>query len=120
MSKKHQTQQPEGHEIDAVTDIYNVVYELWKRAAPGLSEKELEWFKGGSDTAQVSLRHFAAILKAIGTNMLCEERMVLFNDSDFVSRMFFAFSDYARYLEAMVFVADFADGQLRYRQLMER
>ena len=32
------------HEIKGVASIYNAVQALWERAAPGLSDKELEWF----------------------------------------------------------------------------
>jgi len=102
-----------AHDMPGTTDIYNVVSELWNRAAPGLSQHELEWFKNSTDTAQASLRNFAAILKAIGVNAMCDEKSKVFANNETLARMLFVFSDYARYLEAMVFIGDFAEDQLR-------
>jgi len=113
MSTKQQTQQPEECEIDAAADIYDVVFELWQRAAPGLTEKELEWFKGGSVSAHASFRNFAAALRVI-------EQLGAFDCNKNASKMLFFFSDYVHCLEAMVSVADFADGQLCCRHLPEQ
>ena len=120
MNTKHQPQQPKEREIHEIADIYNVVSELWDRAAPELSKDELEWFKQSSETAQVSLRNFAAVLKAIGTNVMCDGKSKAFQCNETVAKMLFVFSDYVRCLEAMVSVGDFADEQLRCGDLLER
>ena len=113
MSTTQQAQQPEDREIHGTADIYSVVSELLARTAPGLSKEELEWFKKSGEIAQASFRNFAAALKAI-------EQSGAFDSNKTVSRMLFFFSDYVRCLEAMIFVADFADEQLRIRELMEQ
>ena len=106
MSKKQQPQQP--REINDPANMFSVVFELWRRASPGLSKKELEWFRQGCDTAQASLRNFAGIFEAIASG----KKSGLLGNDEAVSRMFFAFSDYTRYLEVMFFIAAFADEQL--------
>ena len=113
MSTKQQTQQPEERETDAAADIYDVVFDLWKRAAPGLTEKELEWFKGGSVAAHALFRNFAAALRVI-------EQLGAFDGNENASKMLFFFSDYVHCLEAMISVSDFADGQLCCRHLPEQ
>ena len=66
------------------------------------------------------LKNFTAILRAIDTNALCDETSGAFKCTGTVSRMLFVFSDYMRYLEAMVLVGDFADERLRYGCLPEQ
>jgi len=113
MSTKHPAQQAKERETHEVADICNVVSELWARAAPELSQDELEWFRKSGETAQASLRNFAAILKAIGKNAMCDEKSGAFRCNETLAKMLFVFSDYARYLDAMISVADFANDRLQ-------
>ena len=113
MTTKHQ-------EIYEPANICSIISELWKRAAPGLSKKELEWFKNSGKAAQISLKDFSSVFKAIGVGVVCDEKMELFSHSDVISRMFVFFSEYARCLEATVFVANAAAEQLCSKHLPEQ
>ena len=115
------TNQPPGRrKLYGAADIVGIVSALWERAAPGMSDEEVEWFKKSTEVANAALKNFTAILRAIDTNALCDETSGAFKCTGTVSRMLFVFSDYVRYLEAMVLVGDFADGQLRYGCLPEQ
>jgi len=119
MSTKHPAQQAKERETREVADIYNVVSELLVQTAHDFSLDKLEWLRKSGETAQASLANFAALLKAIGMNAMCEEKSEAFRCNETLARMLFVFSDYVRYLDAMILVADFSNEKLQGKHSLE-
>ena len=113
MCTKQQAQQAEEHEILGAADIYSVVSRLWERAAPGMPEKELEWFKECAGTVVILLNNFADTVGNIGISVGSDKNSEGFSGSPDVSKMLYFFSDYLRCLNAMVYLGKLADEQLR-------
>ncbi|MCL1860323.1 MAG: hypothetical protein FWG52_02135 [Proteobacteria bacterium] len=103
------TQQPKGCEILKVANIYNIVTELWERAAPGLSEKEIEWFKGGREVAIASVANFANAFESLALSASYDKASGAFADAGNLASLFYVFADYLRGVNALFAVSEYAD-----------
>jgi len=52
-------------------------------------------------------------------NAMCEEKSEAFRCNETLARMLFVFSDYVRYLDAMILVADFSNEKLQGKHSLE-
>jgi hypothetical protein len=103
------TQQPKRREILKAANLYNIVTELWERAAPGLSEKEIEWFKGSREAAIVSVANFANTFESLALSASYDKASGAFADAGNLASLFYVFADYLHGVNALFSVSEYAD-----------
>jgi hypothetical protein len=111
--------QPEGREIKGTLNIYRIVEELWQRAAPGLSEKELEWFADDDDGhAEMFMGHIAEIAEKVGCHLLEGEGQEMHSEKHDVCDLLFFLSESIRCAKALMMVRNNAADLIRYSNPM--
>jgi len=106
--------QQEASEIARVPNIDTAVQELWVRAAPGLSEQELQWFARCGEGAGLALRNMSDALEFMGCRMDSGAVSGDFEDSGNVSSLLFLLAESLRGINALVFLMDLANSRLRF------
>jgi len=107
----------EEREINRIPEIHNAIEELWVRAAPGLSEKELEWFAQCGDGAELALRNMSDAIEFIGCRMASDEKSGNFEDTGSVAALLLFLAESLRGISAQVFLMDFANNGLRFGKI---
>jgi len=100
-----------------VPDLFNAVQELWIRAAPVLSDRELEWFARCGDSAQPAIENISNTLEAIGCCIASDETSDTFKDPGNVSELLFFIAESMRGINALVFLKEFASNRLHLRRM---
>jgi hypothetical protein len=108
-------QPPEGREIKGVSTIYRIVQELWERAEPRLSEKELEWFAGNDEHTEMFMGYIADTAEKIGSYILRDERQGIYSEKYDVFNLLFFLSESIRCTQALAMVRSNASGLIHYR-----
>jgi len=107
------TQQQECH-INHVPDILGAVQELWSRAAPGLSERELEWFARCGSDAQLAIENMSNAMECIGCCIAADKTSGVFQHADNVASLLHFLAESLRGIHAQVFLREYAHNQLRF------
>jgi len=108
--------QQEASEIARVPNLDTAVQELWVRAAPGLSEQELQWFARCGEGAGLALRNMSDALEFMGCRMGCGAASGELEDSGNVSSLLLLLAESLRGINALVFLMDLANSRLRFAQ----
>ena len=119
MTTNQQTHQPEEREIKGAANICRIVHELWERAEPGLSEKELEWFAGCSGYAQVFMGWLSDTVEKIGCYIAADKDLGCYDDKSAVYDLLFFLAESARCAKAMTMVSRNAESSIRTKRLEE-
>jgi len=109
-------QEEAGQGITRAPDIDNAVQELWNRAAPGLSEQELQWFAHCGEGAGLALRNMSDALEFVGCRMGRSAAPGELEDSGNVSSLLLLLSESLCGINALVFLMDLANSRLRFVQ----
>jgi len=104
------------HEIHITPDIYSAVQRLCEKAAPALSEKELEWLACCGDSAELALQNVSDAVEFLGYRMASEEAA---SDEEIgvigIPLLLLMLAEFARGINALVFLRGFANNQMRLR-----
>jgi hypothetical protein len=114
--RQQSTQSPEGREIEGSLDIYRIVEELWGRAEPRLSEKELEWFADSGEYTEAFMSYIADTAENIGCFILGDEGLKAYSDKHDVCGFLFLLSESVRCAQALVMVRNNAAELIRCRR----
>jgi hypothetical protein len=102
--------------INRVSDILGAVQELWYRAAPELSERELQWFARCGD-AQIAIENISSAMECIGCCIAADETSGVFQHAGNVSVLLDSLAESLRGIGALVFLRESATSQLRLRKV---
>jgi hypothetical protein len=109
-------QQAEEREIEGAVNIYRIVQELWERAGPELSEKELEWFAGCSGYAEMYMELLSDTVEKIGCYIAADKDLGCYDDKRAVYDLLFFIAESARCGIAMSITNRSATNLIRYRR----